>query len=226
MVTMTTSAAVCAASFFGRCSVCPIRGCDSCRAELQAASSGFAMGDGENVPVFVEVWASGWFLLPIVGPLSAPAIAASVPVPPVVPVVVFLAPSANSSAPLREQSWYRRSPGSRLVPVWSRSRLQGVPGLVGRLVPGLVGRLGLGRFPSGPSWSQTWLQGVPGPCFPPVWLPVLVVIVRAVASKFPPISSSLQTQDYSSSRSRPLSPARVQASSLTFAPSAVELCSP
>ena len=152
---MTTSAAVYAASFFGRCSVCPILGCDSCRAELQAASSGFAMGEGENVPVFVEVWASGWFLLPIVGPLSAPAIAASVPVPPVVPVVVsivFLAPSANSSAPLREQSWYRRSPGSRLVPEWSWPRLQGVPGLVGRLVPGpigclvpgLVGRLGLG----------------------------------------------------------------------------------
>ena len=57
VVTTVTSAAVCVASF-GRCfcgvccSVCPVRGRVSCGTESQAASSGFAAGNGENVLCF------------------------------------------------------------------------------------------------------------------------------------------------------------------------------
>ena len=193
---------------------------------------------------FEEVWASGWSLLPIADPSSAPLlqlvtplIAVPAPDPPAVLIAVSVASVAPSSAhsgsssrsaasSSQSREWFLRSPGSRLVPVHSPS----VP------APAARGSWSHSRSrrPSG-TRSLSWAPSV-------AWSRCQASSSTRLASSTHlgsacssskrlwagsrRSSSSRQSWDSSSSQSRPRSPAWVQASSSSVVPFAVESRSP
>ena len=144
-----------------------------------------------------------------------------------------LRPSGSLLVLMLFRHWLQGLPGpvTRLVPEpvsgpVSRLVPEPVSGPVSCLVPGPVGPVGLGRFPSVPalaasgSLSRAWFHRPSGSRTPSSTLSASTTCSGSSWSRLDSrlSSSSWRLQNRSSSRSRPRSPARVQASFLTVIP--------